>query len=45
MKNNKTVKCPQCNSEDLSHTSEPSYICNNCGYPNKIKYEYGGEDK
>lgn len=32
------VKCPNCNSQDLTYTSEPSYICNSCGYPNKIKY-------
>lgn len=32
------IECPQCGSDDLTITSTGEYICNECGYPNKIKY-------
>lgn len=39
------TKCPRCGSEDLSITSEPSYICNACQYPDKIKYVIETKEK
>ena len=29
--------CPKCEDKDLTVVSDGTYICNKCGYPNRIK--------